>query len=236
MFQYFVADHHYVIPEGLPARLRELMRDGDYSCREVLSPGPGNQTGCIVTLGDPEYAPERQQWHRSECGEYHVGWERDGLPSPEELIRPTPLDGDWVDQGDGRRWLVPILHGPWATLPEAEGYGPNGDVQLLTLPRYQELAASGEHYHNVVYNGAPFGDPGQWMDQWQQFVVALLGVNYRVNVEECRALLAILRTSPAIQSILVAALGLQAIDAERDAQKKTSTPPAGSAASPPVAA
>lgn len=235
MFLYFIpTPKHQLAREDLPEPLQWIWHDVDgapWANNPLRSPGPGNQQGTIVSLGkDARYLPDRQQWQRSFCGQYHVGWNSSSPPTPEQLLRSRPLDGTPYRLGDGNDWLIPILHGPCITIPRAYGFGPNGERVLQAIPQYAQLLAKSEEWVNVIH-GQSESHPS--FDDWFDFAAQLVGVNYRVGPEECAALNLIQVQAAYMIGVLKVCLGLDALAVERELQKKTATPPDGSAANPP---
>lgn len=209
---------------NLPERLRSIFRDTPPAARDAKFHDGRNG---VLLSAEARYArldSANQCWQASECGEYHVGWWRDHVPPIEGLLRPRPLDGDYLELPDGRRLLIPILHGDYLTIPQAEGYGPNGKVQLFAIPGYDVLLAKSASY----YEQASTGQISRDATAWREFFTLLVGVNYRVNIEEIWATRLLYNSVAEVCKTLSVCLGFTAMRAEVDAQKKTSTPPDGS--------
>jgi len=204
----------------LPERLQAVLYDSPLAARGV-DVGPAGAKGVVVSVESRYaiYSPTRQYWHKSTCGEYWIGWSKDSLPSADDLKRPKTLDGDWVEIADGRKFLVPIIHPPTSTIPRARGWGENGEVKLVTLPRYERIMAAGELYYDKVANSQPLG----FWNEWEEFLAGLLAVNYRIGLEECRALQCCFESTLDAYVILGVCLGFDAVAADLAAQKKTAT-------------
>ena len=197
-----MANFAYYIPEGrplyrkaneLPGELPSILHGLSLECRQLGS-GPAGTRGTMITtapvVGESfgiDYLQEDQQWvPAGEPVEYWIGMRPESPPRPEELLRGEVVTGDTVLLA-GHEWHVPIVHikpsdeaDPFTTLPRRVVFE-SGKPVLKPREQYRwiiELA--GREFDSLMEH-----------ERWTlgelemiQFGVAVLGVNYRVGMQE----------------------------------------------------
>lgn len=155
--------------------------------------GAGALYGWTAQFGyeDPEKHPNTtQEWVRSAkngehpVGAYWVGVWTDRLPEPHDLLRKFPRRGATVplgkqhSLGDNNLWNIPALHElPQHTILDLE----TGSYNYFVASEYQQLAIETQEW--VAY----LADPTRWTPACDgrmiDFLVRVLGVNYRMTRE-----------------------------------------------------
>ena len=183
----------------LAAALKDVVRpcaisaaQGDAVLSNVHMNGPGEQAGVMIAplnknTGGPSItvnSPGRQDWYEVDGGKYWIGWVKGEVPGPLDLEREKTLFGGKVSDDRGHEWIIPIARSPhtaFGSLPKSYTYSPGGEPEPHVKSQWAwlwELAG--------MVND-------QWaaesMDQgWLvQQVPVILGVNYRVTLNELNA-------------------------------------------------
>ena len=231
------------LPESA-AELRTVLAGATWS-RSKVNDGPGRAAGGIVSIlpaygsagvqATCGYFPERQRWVEFTGPDkqplYWAGYETASPPRPVDLIRPRTIPGMAARLADGNDWIVPLVHSQIAgelftSLPRTLRCGAAGQAYLQADDSYAEIVADSARLWETVATPT-----AQWpLSELETllFDVRLLAINYRLGLVECSAL-GLLNTLCKFAPIYVA-LGLDAVGAETEAQKKTDTPPSGTAA------
>jgi len=74
------------------------------------------------------YYPDKQEWHECQGGAYWIGVQKDSPPTPDELARPSQIDGHRVKLDDGNEWMIPV-----ARWHQPDGTGRIGVPQAIKL-------------------------------------------------------------------------------------------------------
>ncbi len=168
--------------------------------RQFLGGGPGEKPGYVLHDnsfgGTPRYEKEKQVWvPRFGFPGTYVGYWKDSPPGPNELKREKIVAGQPVELLDGQRWVVPLLR-EWREqddqipfeikLPrvlsrdEDTGRLVMGDVVRPFRDLWQNSCAIADELLEQFKGGKVVIDT----DQLDSFVAALLGLNYRVSLDE----------------------------------------------------
>lgn len=203
MFLYFVSQldpHRTRLPRHeLPPEIAHAFTAAPV-VRGVMA-GPGGQAGllCGETI-PPGYYPDEQAWVAlsDRCW---LGWTKDKLPDPAELARPEQLDGHWVADDSGRRWLVPFAinwHADgtdvgWSqALPRKLAYRGTQWVPGEVKERYRRLWDLVQAYQQALaeaYLAQPDAERIAFaFEPIDELAVLALGTNYRVGPHELNAL------------------------------------------------
>lgn len=183
----------------------------------VISPEPKHAGGVQADCG---FFPDRQQWRAIDRGKLWIGWEREALPGPADLVRSPDdfVSGHGVVLGDARAWIVPAVHAPRTKLPQVMEL--DGDRWTpRPLPEYEAVMDASAKWWDLIQTDSPVFV----FDDWCRFAVQLLSVNYRLGPHECSILGLFRTTATMLVSLVEAALDGPAIAAELAAQKKTVT-------------
>jgi hypothetical protein len=130
------------------------------------------------------YSKAEQEWVN--CGDYWLGWDKNGLPTPEQLQRKKVVAGEVATLADGREWVCPTVRrweggNPFPGVPYVVQMFT--DYQIDVLPQYMDVwQFSGDAWDDVIY-----GKNFKVVDSFQR-AAKFLSVNYRVGVHECSAL------------------------------------------------
>lgn len=178
------------------AELRPVFDGVPYATRRV-SGGPDGRDGTIVAsaLGcqpEPRFSKDTQEWR--ECGAFWLGWERDAMPSPDDLARDTMIGGYQIRLGDERDWMIPVgrldngaVHN---TLPQSIRLDAKGKRYFETLPKHAKLiACAAQAYAGLCHTLLGEGEPVVVDEQfkWTACIEAL-STNYRVTQWEVATL------------------------------------------------
>ena len=224
--------------ERLPLPLRGMLADASWGSPDRTT-GPENQAGQLLVVepspgsggqaaDPPGYRPDEQTWLKLPAepqaeGEPEfvwIGWYKQRPPGPKDLVRDETIDGHRVKLGDGRDWLVPVIHAPVTNLPQS--FFPAADGMILRpVIRYRALmertAAFVDQIEAAVAKKADWPSNTECFD----FVAQVLRVNYRLHDRMLDgAGLDLVRTDHLVP-IFKAATGLTAAEEERAAQKKS---------------
>ena len=173
---------------GLRSRFASCEHAGliEHSVSQVED-GPKGR-GCIVARGHPaEYSPERQIWTEGEV--FWVGYEKGMAPGPEDLAREVGHAGYPIILADEREWRAPRLwswdraqccHTP--NLPRAFAKK-NGRMVLIVRPEFKQY----DDLAGWVWD-AYLAETTLPLDRLVENCATLLGMNYRLGVEEILAL------------------------------------------------
>lgn len=168
--------------------------------------GPDDMIGCVFSVNDAgghmKYNRDKQTW--CQIGDAWLGYWTDKKPKPEELLRDTQIDGEWVAFPDGQNWLVPHARkyvddgqsdaiSVACTLPQRltfeDGKWFRGGVQSQYAEVWQHIIA----YEQAIADAIADGDIQDGMVRFNyehisEMAVAGLTVNYRIGAHELNAL------------------------------------------------
>ena len=152
----------------------------------ALGAAPEEQDVVCVGTGEVKYLGDRQEWRRVEyegAGAWWLGWMKDAVPGPSDLVRETIVEGYPVRLRDGKDWLVPVARSylVGTRLPQVLRLNPKGEVAGEVVPEYADLF---ERTCEVA--AAAYGEGKLEMEQKDAFalVTDALSVNYRVYLAE----------------------------------------------------
>jgi hypothetical protein len=183
----------------------------------VFAIHPAPNSGGEEALG--VYDDSTQEWFRvqNEAGKvtHLVGYEKAKPPRPQDLLRADAVSGYPVEL-QGGTFVVPILH---VSLPMQYTLVAR-TLELAVDPRYQEIT---EEASRILLSLAmEREDPRREVisrERYYKLAVAALGINYRIGIPEA-VILKLLDTHKA-QNVAAVALGIAALEAHNDDQKKT---------------
>lgn len=135
------------------------------------------------------YEPPRQIWKRAQTGEAirWIGWDREAPPAPETLRRDQQVDGYFVPDPAGRRWVVPIVRGkdkPYGNLPTDFQWSGSWEPKAVLKTRFEKLWGDSAAIWDHIYTEGKT-EP---LPRVAEFVARALAVNYRVGPAELDAL------------------------------------------------
>lgn len=179
------------------------------------------------------YDANRQTWVQAPGGRYYIGWWlEEGVPTPENLLRPNAMGGDLVELADGNLWLVPKLRvyetsiGFTCALPTKVALNDDGEWQQgSVLAPYKRLDSIADR----LLEGMLAAEDSRLSDEERpprltrveslDLACEILAVNYRVSrLELSEACLGVLALDHSLRAILKAASDFAAM--EKDAKKK----------------
>lgn len=166
-----------------------------------VSNGPGGKHG-VVTTNDPDgscgYYPDSQVWGAAPQGDadsppFWVGFDKDKLPTPDDLKRKDQVKGDVVKFRNGTQWTIPKLHS-WhmsdgsnhpleynVELPCLISLDKHGQViQGSVIKEYSEIFDLGMRVQAKLSHGKEELTNQQLWD----FAVKLISINYKVSMLE----------------------------------------------------
>jgi hypothetical protein len=182
--------------------------------------GPSGQSGHLL-LGPGQhrvfgFAKDEQEWR--DCGEFWLGWDKQRLPTPEELQRERVVPGETVKLADGLEWVCPVIRRPveGCYLPGVpavlQKFG--STYQTKVNPRYLDVwNDSGKAWDRFFSKSIK-------LSEMLDHSVNFLSTNYRIEVASASALE--IFDADAMESVLSIGLGLHDID-EVDALLKKKT-------------
>jgi hypothetical protein len=172
-----------------------------YSKRQIGA-GPDGAGGMLLCRGEaPEhfiYDPETQVWQSCESGAWWVGYEKEAMPGPEDLLRADAIEGHLVKLFDGHDWIIPILRvittGTVLPMHTAIVLGANGQWITKLRPQYQTLGHRVEALWNDFYGGLKAAAEGEsplaiTFDLKMELVIEALAINYRISGAEISLLM-----------------------------------------------
>jgi hypothetical protein len=164
--------------------------------RGNLKNGPGG-CGCLLLTNSREskklqYKPEEQTWRKSNNKKFYIGFYNDEKPTPQELAREEQIDGHYITDLDGNKWLIPCARVfPKGTkLPQALILSPGGKVIRESLDIFVQFSNRAEDlWHDFQIDlGWISGEKILTNeDQWKLAAEAI-GFNYRMGPDEINAL------------------------------------------------
>lgn len=193
--------------------------------------GPGDVPGSLLAIEPASsrgeaarpvtYNPENQQWIKVEPEPgvitHWIGWYRDKTrcPRPADLEREEVIGGHVVKLGDGREWLIPVVHAPVTNLPQSFFPTAEGTV-LRPVPQYQSLMDETARWYTLWSEGG-----GYIFSEAFDFCCRLLAVNYRVEARVCYGdALDLVRTEH-VEPMIEVAVGAASVREQIAAQKKS---------------
>lgn len=179
----------------------------------VVAVHPMNEEGVAAKCG---FFADKQSWAKR--GRWWVGFEKDSMPTPADVRRKKMIDGYAVELC-GQQWQIPSLHIK-STLPFTMFEQEDGKMMLSVMPKYEHLAKLGAEWFERIFRGE-----GYTYEQWAEFAVRLIGINYRLGRAEClhKEWGLLDSSSETLQSVTWAATGMRAVIEENEAQKKILT-------------
>lgn len=203
-FFYFIpGKNHLTLADIHAAGLAYAIPAPPFTQRQCT--GPDAQPGAVFTLGDNPavaYHPQTQTWTKSVIGNFHVGYETDAPPSPEDLARPDMIDHYSAILGDGKRWQLPtaVFHDGTSPLPKVRELQPDGSIHRRPAKQYEQLFLDGDKISSVFRNSEDLTDREEW-----DICIRALATNYRLSHDEANLLGALEdRATPAILAALIA--------------------------------
>lgn len=187
----------------------------------VISIHPAIKSGGKESVAG--FLPDKQKWCKVSNGDkvtHWIGFSLDERPTPADLIRPNPVDGDPVTL-QRQEWIVPLVHAVTCTLPTKFKMTATGPI-CTVAEEYLSLMNDCARWFSMVLDNKPY-------NRNECFLMAsrCLNVNYRVGAWEASADCLDLLTSNDTLEILTTALGFGAHRQEQELKKKGNTPHAG---------
>ena len=181
---------HDIKIAGTDAAVTEVRRDGPDGLagvvlyvrtqREKFNPDL-NETWSL------KYAPDKQVWSKAVYGDFWIGYDREHIPSEEDLQRSTLISVTHVVTDDtGTNWLVPTARSPqkqFGTLPVSIAFNEHGNTVEALQKRFEYLWDIATTFHDRLIAGEEFDD-AQLLD----WTIEVLGCNYRIGRSEQRVL------------------------------------------------
>lgn len=230
-FLYFFPDAPRAIakPADLPpeCNLGPIIGDAKFGYGAVRSSGPEGTSGFMIAVRPSDegkaagcgYYPDDQVWAKVRGADgkvtHWIGYEKANPPGPADLQRPEMVDGYPVKLADKREWVIPCVHVPLTTLPKVFGLSPDGESILAVTSGYEDLCNESANWWDVIENGSKFNKA-----EWFEFACKLLAVNYRLGRWEIAQAGLLNDSQEVLRGVLYAALGVLAIRAELESQKK----------------
>lgn len=199
MFQLFIPGVLSCDPSVL-----EKIGCGDFAPGVNYTPGDGpDGPGVVLSWPSPSdprigYLPAQQEWEKSLCGRFWIGyWKGEELTS-ERLARPMTQDGPQLEIG-GQRWMVPALE----DLPRVIVTQANGETVLRLVKQWDAFGRKALDWkRRLILRGAQQADaeerwggadqiPQSERDAWEPllfrelkaFALEALRINYRLTTE-----------------------------------------------------
>lgn len=217
----FAANQRHLIDAGLA----DLVRPDDDQplCGDLVGPGPGDKPGQVWSWGDaiPVYLPDQQTWTPDPLGRYWFGITNGSPPTAGDLFRKTMVKGLGTTLCDGNEWIIPAM----LLLPAVYDLDEQAKPIKVPHPRYRAFVDEcGWALQAVMDALQDQGEP-----DWQRalaFVVAALGINYRIN-QEIAIRLGILdeRILPTLMAKATDAARVRSLMDELKKKATASTPP-----------
>lgn len=157
--------------------------------RGALGPGgEGSLCACSSNAIGVRYEPENQVWHPVSDG-VHVGWWKDGVPTPDEMLAPkTARDGVPIRLADGRQWMIPVVRfitGDTGLPAILRWDCRTGKARTENSPRYVELV----NLCDRIFAAEVGRDQAAYsLEELFRLGTLALAVNYRVREAEVSAL------------------------------------------------
>lgn len=184
------------------ATLNQLTRPAGLDCSLATLIAPNLRDGTPV---DCRYLPDEQTWEVVQTAEgkvaYWIGWNNGQVPQPNDLLRREVIFGNTVEDGQGRKWQVPIARAAGAEtgcLPKRYAFDPITSATTTTV-RDDMLwlwRLAGEIWDYCVWHAQESEDresePPEAskisMDGLAQAALKVLSVNYRIGPKEASVL------------------------------------------------
>lgn len=165
---------------------------------QVIANGPDGGAGIVFASGIYHDRSNRigvyhdqQTWQQIPGGKIWIGWYRDEMPHPADLLRAKPIPGRDVVLGDGNPWTVPVA--------VAFVDGTDGLMhRQVTLPQRMTVGEDGEWtVGDVVAKYAALYDVAKsWWDRDEGVTIATatdwcctaLATNYKLSATEASVL------------------------------------------------
>jgi len=166
---------------GLPEPLRAVFR-GHVPAFRGCESGPDGGKGQAVKAAEHGngYFPDRQDWTDTGDG-YWIGWTPGDLPGPEDLKRPTMLDGQEIQLADGRIWRIPAApYLPRKLVIEGKALVPGPDV----LDDYRPLHEAAQRFWTIIGVGAEGAEVTMEYSELAEVATIALSGNYRIGFQE----------------------------------------------------
>lgn len=140
------------------------------------------------------------EWGQFPADRYYIGFDPDAKPTPIELLRMDPIQGEPILLGDGNRWIIPT--------PKTTGhilFARDGAMGMAVPPRLAEF------WHRVMTFSEDLSERKGVYDVSEAFNLALsaLNVNYRLPREMLGTLELLTSSSTGTLARMVSALTQQ---------------------------
>ena len=209
----------------------------DAVVNELTGPGPGKQTGLVLTYRDADgqvdgrmgYYAAQQEWQSFLDGKLWIGIDTANPPTPEQLRRKRQHRGYPIELADGDQWQIPIIRRPDGSslLPTDMYVDDAGELQQPLKRQYltywEESAEVADWFFSENGSGS-FGGESFSAKKALSLAVRALSLNYRFGDRE-QAVLRILDSETYI-AVLGFSVDVVRFRAIAEAQKKTE-PPSG---------
>lgn len=180
-------------------------------------PGPGAGVACWWKTGGVLWRGPQEsfEWVPIPGSPAWIGYDRDRMPTPEELARKEQQHGQFVELGDGQAWFVPEAR----SLPRRRVLRRDG-LQYEVVDRFRTFF---EAAYNDILPMLAEGKTEYSTDQLFAYASRALGINYCVAPAICDLLG--LWTDASLAATLKVTVALEAMVAELEAAKKNGTRP-----------
>lgn len=133
-----------------------------------------------------KYNADKQVWSAAIHGRYWIGYDREHVPTPEDLRRAVMIDGYWVPDADKHTWQIPTARTPdnkYGRLPVSLTFDAAGDVVSKLQPKFDYLWKIGCELFDRTQSETEVDD-AELLD-WS---IQAIGCNYRFGRSEQRVL------------------------------------------------
>lgn len=189
--------------------------------------GPEGSSGYLVAVRPADesraakcgYYPDEQRWAKVRGADgkvtHWIGYEKANPPGPADLARPRMVEGYPVTLADGRQWVIPSVHVPYTTLPKICRADEDGNLVKSVPDEYEEICSLGAKFFDCIRDVSGFD-----FNEFVEFCWRLLAINYRIGRREMLELGLLADSAACIHDIIGAAVGMNVVMAELEAQKK----------------
>jgi hypothetical protein len=204
-FMYFVEDSDALEGETISLDLLERKNLTARPKRSIPSHaihdwvvGPNSKKGHFLyfkTAGKPPvkqgYNANSQVW--IDRGDLWVGWDKSNLPTPQDLVKPSPIGGWQLKDQTDREWILPLLRSPVVrdTLPVDFTFDNDGKVLRVRKPGFEAVwDLAGEATDYLLALGEVDGDTieAEYSEQWViTSAIEFMAINYYLGPHEVSA-------------------------------------------------
>jgi hypothetical protein len=197
---YFLPSSGPTIEDFAEGRLDVFGQSPSFERVPILQNGPGGKSGVILLLKTAGYKipqrfgyyPADQSWQQAPGGDWWIGFEKAGRPTPEALARAEAVDGHAVRLDDGNLWTVPVARfaGGSSAFPKRLSLGPDGKLQVKPMERFEEISKAAESVWcgMMPASSAKADETTVTVENGWEIAVQALAVNYHVGALEVSAL------------------------------------------------